>query len=494
VLRLLVAAAATLALGTPALAVASRDAGGADHASALTAIPDELDPSFGQGGYVRVQTNESCKRVCVEFGGSYAEALALQPDGGILLGGRNENSAPSLAPTPGALVGLSPNGTLDSSFGVGGIVDAPFDVERLAADIHGGMVALGTRGGPIGVARYTAGGVLDGSFAPTGVRWLPRIGQREDEAKAWRDAQGRIVVLENVSRFNIDVLRFLPSGKLDRSFGHGGHVRLHVPHTRREHLAPVGTLSPLEVGRMGIVTEPDGSVIVGFATAQITGNDSLPEQSQTFLEGLTPTGAVDRAFGRDGIVHLGGRGGLMAVAPNRHILLAHVEEEEERQEAARPNRTSRRTGRREGGSPSELLLTDYSSAGRLDRSFGSGGIAHMKLPRFGFDRAAVNAIAFDATGDAILVGEDHLHTIDVPMGVAFIARYTPHGRDCTFGRGGLLYDQRFGGFNAVAVQPNGRIVAVGWSDKAFLAARYMGGGQPRTCSGEPHNSAWPERH
>jgi hypothetical protein len=58
--------------------------------SAWAALGD-LDPSFGQGGHMWVQTNAGClTRGCVEFGGSYADAVALQPDGGIVLGGHND--------------------------------------------------------------------------------------------------------------------------------------------------------------------------------------------------------------------------------------------------------------------------------------------------------------------------------------------------------------------------------------------------------------------
>lgn len=55
-----------------------------------------------------------------------------------------------------------------------------------------------------------------------------------------------------------------------------------------------------------------------------------------------------------------------------------------------------------------------------------------------------------------------------------------------------------GGANAVAVQPDGRIVIAGWSPpiregrpsgagEAFMAARYVGDGTPRTCPGESSN-------
>jgi hypothetical protein len=59
-------------------------------AMAASSAPGDLDRSFGRGGYVRVQTNAGCLKVCVEFGGSYADAVALQPDGGIVLGGYND--------------------------------------------------------------------------------------------------------------------------------------------------------------------------------------------------------------------------------------------------------------------------------------------------------------------------------------------------------------------------------------------------------------------
>lgn len=75
--------------------------------------------------------------------------------------------------------------------------------------------------------------------------------------------------------------------------------------------------------------------------------------------------------------------------------------------------------------------------------------------------------------------------MDVPLGTGFLARYTPHGRDCSFGTKGVVTDNEIGGASAVTVQPNGRIV-IAWSHNAFMAARYIGGGTPHTCHGEPH--------
>ncbi len=171
----------------------------------------------------------------------------------------------------------------------------------------------------------------------------------------------------------------------------------------------------------------------------------------------------------------------MAVAPNGHILLVS---------AARPEARQRREEsgvfRRSRFESEELVLADYTSAGWPDRSFGKNGAARSWLTSEHLSGVDPRAIGFDTAGDAIVVGELPKRTVDVPLGTGFIARYTLHGRDCSFGVRGVVINDEIGGASAVAVQPNGRIVFAGWSHRAFMAARYMGGGPPRTCRGEPH--------
>jgi hypothetical protein len=121
----------------------------------------------------------------------------------------------------------------------------------------------------------------------------------------------------------------------------------------------------------------------------------------------------------------------------------------------------------------KLGLVEYTNRGRLDRSFGNNGVDQL---RFG-----ASAIGFDATGDAIVVGALPDFNAEGPAGVGVIARYTRHGPDCSFGSRGVVIDNAMGGASVVAVQPNGRIVVAGRSRSEFAAARYMGGGVPRTC-------------
>jgi uncharacterized delta-60 repeat protein len=444
------------------------------------AAPGDLDPTFGHGGHVRVQANAGCQRGCVEFGGSYADAMALEPDGGIVLGGYDNYigaGGGEFGPghPPGALLRLSPRGALDTSFGAGGIEDTPLRVEQIETNAIGGLAVLGgVEGDGLGLARYTGGGVLDGAFAPQGVRWLAQPGYA---LEVQRDVRGRIVTLGSVSRIQIDVVRYLPSGALDTSFGHGGYERLHLPETPQEAATPPAQLVPPEATPLAIATTRSSGVIVAFATASSIAEGYGPQHY--FLERLTPSGRVDRTFGSRGIVRLSEGVSRMAVAPNGHILVVSVDPPDEfhaRYERARAPRYK----------DGEMSLADYTGAGRLDRSFGTNGIARSRPIAGNRTGIEPNAIAFDAAGDAIVVGELPMKTIDTPNGTGFLARYTPDGLDCSFGVGGVVVDNEVGGDSAAAVQPNGRIVVAGWSGKAFMAARYMGGGKPSTCPRESH--------
>lgn len=430
--------------------------------AAVWAGPADLDPSFGEGGHAAVQVNAACLRGCVELAGSYADTLALQPNGGIVVGGHNEyiGARSGFAYVPGALVRLLSNGALDTSFGgTGGIDNTPFAVTDIRVNARGGLVASGEMEGRTGIQRYTVGGVLDGFYGSNGVRWLP--GQEAGQ----RDSRGRYLAFVTVVvpatdyaelTTRLDVRRRLPSGRRDVRFGHRGYVSL--PGSK--------AASPL-----ALAIEPNGGVIVAFES---NGRVRSAGPSLIFIERLTPTGKLDRAFGERGIAHLqlrGEAGDARMTTRNGHVFLAVGE----------------RRGTRILQGEEGLTLADYTRGGRLDQHFGNGGIAHSKFTAGArYSGVSPRAIAFDAHGDLIVVGQHHIRTTDTPAGDGFLARYTPEGRDCSFGAGGLAVDDGLGAASAVAVQPNGRIVVAGGLGR-FLAARFMGGGTPRVCPGEPHS-------
>ena len=129
------------------------NAGGHCHILGLT--PEGVvDESFGEQGLSDLSLS-SC------------HALALQPDGGLLLAG-NENGK-------GAAIRLLANGTLDAGFTAPVIPDALSDATALALKADGSMLIAGQA--PVGVAGATvlqllANGTLDPSFGDQGSAWI----------------------------------------------------------------------------------------------------------------------------------------------------------------------------------------------------------------------------------------------------------------------------------------------------------------------------------
>src|SRR5207248_195846 len=121
-----------------------------------------LDPSFGTGG-----------EVLTDLGGQFwggAHAVALQPDGRIVVGG------------DGALARYNANGALDTGFGAGGAVLMDF------ATAFGNAVALQPDGRIVTAGRVSAAGI--GS--------------------------------DDIAQFTL--ARYNANGALDTAFGTGGHV------------------------------------------------------------------------------------------------------------------------------------------------------------------------------------------------------------------------------------------------------------------------------
>jgi uncharacterized delta-60 repeat protein len=120
----------------------------------------ELDPSFGSGGMVGVRLPSNY---------SFGRKLALDASGKLILGGTYDaNPAPLEEDEAPALMRFNPNGSLDPSFGSGGIVVGTLgagieeeSIEGLALQPDGKIVTSGSRyaepgGGSGVVSRYIA--------------------------------------------------------------------------------------------------------------------------------------------------------------------------------------------------------------------------------------------------------------------------------------------------------------------------------------------------
>ena len=119
------------------------------------------DPGFGTGGIVKTD---------ILGGGDQANAVAVQPDGKIVVAGfATRNGIDS----DFALVRYNADGTLDPSFGTDGIVTTDLgtrgdDARAIAIQPDGRIVVAGTPDEDIALARYTTGGTLDATFGHGG--------------------------------------------------------------------------------------------------------------------------------------------------------------------------------------------------------------------------------------------------------------------------------------------------------------------------------------
>jgi uncharacterized delta-60 repeat protein len=121
----------------------------------------------------------------------------------------------------------------------------------------------------------------------------------------------------------------------------------------------------------------------------------------------------------------------------------------------------------------QLGLARYNKNGTLDSSFGIGGKVVTNIPNSG--DAQASALVIQENGKIVAGGSLLLFGIGFQF---LLMRYYSDGTpDLTFGTGGQvftsfgsIYDQAFG----LALQPDGRIVAVGQSSGEFAIARYLG--------------------
>jgi uncharacterized delta-60 repeat protein len=350
-----------------------------------------LDRSFGVGG-----------KALTSFGSgnsSEARAVAVQADGKIVLAGSLQ---PSNGPARFALARYTKRGRLDPSFGQDGKVATRFGAGRsvsqagaLAIQPDGKLVALGSWyrspiNGPayIALARYTPRGRLDPSFGHGG-KVVTSFGPRSDVGAGALliRADGKLVVAGEYSgpgdSFAVALARYNADGTLDPSFGTHGRV--------------VGRLGDYLGGASAAVLQKDGKIVV-----------SVTDEVRSYLARYTVDGKLDSSFGRGG----------KAVASRRVLLLLALQRGGKFIVA----------GSVLGGHGRAFAVHRYRPDGGVDSSFGRDG---KVFTDFG-SPAVANAIAVQANGKIVVAGTRGFNDFAV-------ARYTSTGRlDGSFGSGGKV--------------------------------------------------------
>jgi uncharacterized delta-60 repeat protein len=188
-----------------------------------------LDPAWGGTGKVTTNIGPAAKSDDAPY------AIIRQADGRIVVAG--ETFDPVSQRVDVALVRYLENGVLDASFGTGGIVVTPLGLGGSARAVlqqaDGRIVAAGLATFADGfhptLVRYLANGSLDASFGQGGVA-VTRAGV--EEGVAWevvQQANGTLVLAgeaydADTQTTDFMLARYSASGALDSSFGQGGVV------------------------------------------------------------------------------------------------------------------------------------------------------------------------------------------------------------------------------------------------------------------------------
>jgi uncharacterized delta-60 repeat protein len=185
-------------------------------AAASGSGPGDLDPTFGSGG--KVTTDFTVGR------NDYAWAVVLLGGGKIVAAGSSDDGYHF------ALAGYNADGTLDSSFGTGGRVITDFaqgfvneEARAAAVDSDSKIVVAGYASSDFALARYNPDGTLDTSFGVGGKVTTDFAGGSDAGLAAVLQGDGKIVVAGNASS-DFALARYNPDGTLDTSFGVGGKV------------------------------------------------------------------------------------------------------------------------------------------------------------------------------------------------------------------------------------------------------------------------------
>ncbi|PYE53229.1 delta-60 repeat domain-containing protein, partial [Deinococcus yavapaiensis] len=219
-----------------------------------------LDSTFGSAGVVTTNFDFSGS----SFSSDVATSLVLQPDGKLIAAGRTVlTDWDNNATTRVALARYTPNGTLDATFGSGGILTTSIgagddSISALALQPDGKLVAAGrTSNGSeydFALIRYTPSGTLDSTFGSSGVVTTDLGGTDTASALALQP-DGKLVAVGqtyNGVSWNFALARYATSGTLDSTFGSSGKVTT--------------SIGAVYDSATALVLEPDGKIVAAGQT------------------------------------------------------------------------------------------------------------------------------------------------------------------------------------------------------------------------------------
>ncbi len=351
-----------------------------------------LDQTFGNGGFV-----------VTDFGlTETALAVAIQADGKIVVAGGTYPTFPFLGLF--AVARYNSDGSLDNTFGGGGLVRTGFGSEGASASAiviqsDGKIIAAGTKyivfsneeqsDTDFALARYNSDGSLDSTFGGGGLV-ATDFNQNVDQAlEILLQPDGNIVAAGTASSmttsYDFGFARYLSNGTLDTTFGRGGTAEFDLGG---------GTI---DLARSAVL-QPDGKIV---AAGTIFQSDGFHENFAVLR--LQPNGRPDRRFAQNGVAQIDfgsffqSAYGVALQADGKIVTAGYADTE---------------------GSDSDFLLARLNRNGTLDTSFGAGGKVRTS---FGDLNGGAKAVVVQADRKIVAAG---FQATSTQKGVEFVlARY-----------------------------------------------------------------------
>ena len=342
------------------------------------------DPSFGDDGIKRIN-----------FGTNYSDMpndILLQSDGRILTAGQSTSSFNYYI----ALSQLLPNGQPDvSGFGIDGQVSLHFVLRDHANDIElqpdGKILVVGTEAIGNGSSqvtpalyRFNEDGSLDTTFADSGKavhRFNGNLAGEMYGIKVLSD--GRILTAGfRTGSGAFGLMRFLPDGERDFSFGTGGEAVLSVATTYHS---------------VGCLFLGDSAVVM--ATVAFTNG-----LTQFVLGMMDSSGSPVSSFGNNGIV-LTGTSGLYNFSGGESLALTNDDK-------------ILLSGTSPDNGPTSFSTFRFYLNGEIDSTFGANGRTDIQFA----SGDVCHNMKVDGNGKILLVGKTN-----ISFGRAALARLNPDG-------------------------------------------------------------------
>jgi uncharacterized delta-60 repeat protein len=436
-----------------------------------------LDPTFGRGGKLTIDIRGGLT--------DSASAVAVQPDGKIVLAGTTRETWEFVVSR------LNAEGSLDTSFGGVGKVSTKVgsgQSEALGVVLQpdGKIVAAGYAGTfadsnekNFAIVRYNREGRLDASFGDNGVVAVdfdPIPGRSSQGNSLALQPDGKILVGGYVfsDAWDFALARLNPNGSLDGSLDGDGKITTSFG-SNRSDLA------------YAVALQPDGKIVLAGYTNEYFCQGDCHDPTRFALARYNRDGSLDSSFGTDGksVTAEGHDTRAAVLQPDGKIVVAGYALVNDYHD-------------------SEFVLARHNTNGSLDTGFGRDGRTNTS-----FGEAEASAMALQSDGKLVAVGSLRRRSYamgNIPDDDLAVARLNPNGGlDPSFGRGGQITtdfaSESLDRGNAVALQPDGKILVAGMSSRPtencfdcggdFAVARYYGAGSLSAAQAGPGKPSRP---